>query len=348
MGAGAVAGARATLVKFTVFALVAVLLFVGLFRLMSNDVGGDTRTWTAEFTVVSGLRAGDDVRVAGVKVGRVDDIRVGRAGPGGAAPVAEVRFRMRADQAVYAGTTLTLRYQNLLGQRYLALGVGADRGARLEPGTTIPARATSAGFDLTALLNGFQPLFNALQPSEVNKLATNIVQVLQGESGTVEQLLRRTASATTYLSSKDAVFARVLKNLTPVLEDLDERSGQFDATVVQLRQLMTGLARERGTFGRSIDSLGGLLDSTSSLLAELRPDIRRDVRSLRRTARLLSREQVRLAQTVDTLPVLLGTFARAMSYGNYLNVYLCNLGLDVVGPTVWIGGNGGPRSEACR
>src|SRR5690349_6794546 len=167
--------------------------------MMTNSAGGDTREWTARFTSVSGLRAGDDVRVAGVKVGRVDAVEVvGNT-------QARVRFTLQAGQRVYEGTRVSLRYQNLLGQRYLALTARQDRGKALRPGTELPTTMTDPGFDLTALLNGFEPLFSVIEPTEVNELASSIVAVLQGESGTVESLLERTARATSYLASKDEV-----------------------------------------------------------------------------------------------------------------------------------------------
>lgn len=336
-------GLKSTLVKFSVFALVAVVLFVGLFRMMTNTVGGDTREWTAEFTAVSGLREGDDVRVAGVKVGRVEKVRLGDENQ------AMVTFSLREDQEVYAATEVALRYQNLLGQRYLALTAPAeDRGDVLDPDDVIGPDRTSPGFDLTVLLNGFEPLFRILEPAEINELASNIVAVLQGESGTVESLLQNTAEATSYLAGKDEVFGQVLANLTPVLQNLEEQSDNFDATVVQLRDLLTGLAAERETFANSIDNLGSLVDSTSALLTDIRAPLARDVASLQSTAALLAREQDRVARTVESLPLLLGGYGRSMSYGAYLNIYICNLGVEVLGATVWVPGPAGPYSEACQ
>jgi phospholipid/cholesterol/gamma-HCH transport system substrate-binding protein len=337
-----VTGLRSTLVKFTAFATAAVLLFAMLYATMTNSVDGETREWTARFSVVSGLREGDDVRVAGVKVGRVEEIEVVDNDQ------ARVRFRLREDQKVYQATRLTLRYQNLLGQRYLALTAGQDRGAELSPEQEIPASRTSPGFDLTALLNGFEPLFDAMEPGEVNRFAGNILAVLQGEGGTVETLLQQTADVTGLLADKDAVFAQVLANLTPVLRNLSEESSRFDSTVVQLRALMTGLAEQRTTFASSIDNLGRLVETTSSLLDEVRPDLRRDVHSLRQVAGTLARERARLGRTVDQLPVLLSAFARAFSYGGMMNVYLCNLGFEAAGATAWVPSSGGPYSEACR
>lgn len=339
-------GLRPTVLRLVVFGTVSVVLFVGLFTMMSNSVRGDTERWTAVFDSVSGLRTGDDVRVAGVKVGRVEEIEVVDNHR------ALVTFDVPSRITLHDDSRLTLRYQNLLGQRYLAVdrpdGARSDtRGAPLEPGARIPARQTSPGFDLTALLNGFEPLFAVIDPAEVNELATNIVRVLQGESGTVESLLRRTTEATRFLADRDELFAQVLGNLTPVLRNLDDQSEELDATVVQLRDLMTGLAKERRTFAGSIDNLGSLVANTSDLLTEVRDPLRRDVHALRRTARLLARERPLLGRSLEELPTLLDAFATTQSYGAYLNVYLCNLGLEAAGQTVWLPSAGGPYSGAC-
>lgn len=341
-GGAEVTGLRSTLVKFSVFGLVSILLFVMLYATMTNSVDGDRREWNARFDVVSGLREGDDVRIAGVKVGRVEEISVVDNDQ------ALVRFILREDQKIYQATRLSLRYQNLLGQRYLALTAGQDRGEELSPEQEIPATHTSPGFDLTALLNGFEPLFDVMEPGDVNTFAGNIISVLQGEGGTVETLLQQTAEVTDYLAAKDAVFTQVLENLTPVLQNLDQQSANVDSTVIQLRKLMSGLARERATLASSIDNLGRLVSSTSSLLEEIRPDLAHDVRSLRRVAGTLASERARLGATLDQLPLLLGAFSRAFSYGGMMNVYLCNLGLEAGGVTTWVPSDGGPYSAVCR
>lgn len=335
-------GLRSTLVKFVVFATIAVMLFALLWTTMSNSVPGEKRTWTARFTAVAGLRTGDDVRVAGVKVGRVEEIKVVDNDQ------ALVTFTLLEDQHVYEKTHVSLRYQNLLGQRYLALTAAKERGKRLTPGTEIPASMTDAGFDLTTLLNGFEPLFNVIEPAEVNKLAANLIAVLQGESGTIESLLRQTARATTYLASKDEVFTDVLQNLTPVLRNLDANSGEFDAAVVQLKKLVTGLSKQRATFASSIDNIGGLLQSTSGLLDRTRVPLAKDIKSLRRLNSTFTRGQEEFGVMIGNLPLLFESFARAMGYGGFANVYVCNLGVDVAGGEVWLSSNDSPHSGACR
>jgi len=335
-------GFRSTMVKFVVFTLISLLLFLMLYNTMTNVVDGDTRTWKARFTSVSGLRDGDDVRVAGVKVGRVEEVKVIDNDE------AEVTFILQKEQKIYDSTRLALRYQNLLGQRYLSLTAGARRTKEMSPDGEIPKSMTNPGFDLTALLNGFEPLFNVLQPDQVNKMASNIIAVLQGEGGTVESLLQQTADAADYLASRDAVFTQVLQNLTPVLENLSQQSGNFDATVDQLGALMSGLASQRATFAGSIDNIGALVESTSGLLDDIRPGLKYDVSRLRTTAAILAHNRARLGKALDGLPEIFGGLARATSYYSTLNIYFCNLGFVVGGQTVFLGGSSGPYSEVCR
>jgi phospholipid/cholesterol/gamma-HCH transport system substrate-binding protein len=330
------------MIKVVIFTLLCVLMFVMLYNTMTNVVEGDRQTWKARFTSVSGLRPGDDVRVAGVKVGRVESVEVIDNNQ------AQVTFQLQDEQKVYPSTRLALRYQNLLGQRYLSLTAGAERGTPLSADHELGVGMTDPGFDLTALLNGFKPIFDTLQPGEINKFANNIIAVLQGQGPSVASLLKQTAETAKFLADRDQVFTQVLDNLTPVLQNLASKSGEFDATVQQLTQLMSGLSAQRETFASSIDTLGSLVGTTSSLLQEIRPSVKYDVHQLRITAGILAKNRQRVGNAVDALPVVFGGLARAGSYYSALNIYFCNFAVDAgLGP-IWIGGSGGPYSEVCR
>ncbi len=340
-------GFRSTMIKVVIFASICLLFFVMLYNTMSNVVEGDRNTWKARFTSASGLRPGDDVRVAGVKVGRVESVEVI------ANDQAEVTFQLVDEQKIYDSTRLALRYQNLLGQRYLSLTAGAERGNVLSPTQELGTGMTDPGFDLTALLNGFKPLFDTLQPGEVNKFAENIVAVLQGQGPAVESLLQSTTSTAKFLSERDQAFNQVLDNLTPVLKNLASKSDDLDATVKQLTALMSGLAKERATFANSIDTLSGLIGSTSSLVNEIRPAVRTDVKELKKTTALLAANRDRVGRDLDGLPIIFGSLAQITSYYSALNIYFCNFGIKAEGlpvdvPTAWIGGESGPYSEVCK
>lgn len=329
-------------VKFGIFAVIATVLLTILYNTMSNRISGDSRGYAAEFTDVSGLRSGDDVRAAGVSVGRVQSVGVGSRG------TAQVRFILADGQKMYTNTSMVVRYQNLLGQRYVALVPGRGSAPAMSEGSTVPLTRTSPGFDLTALLNGFEPLFATIDPDDVNTLASSIIAVLQGEGGTIEALLDQTASASSKLAGNDEVLGKVVQNLIPVLENLAARGGDFDETIGQLRALTTGLAKERTTIGDSIDGLSELSRATADLVTEARPDLDRDIPRLSKVSKALVDNRRQLADVLDRLPLATGAFSRPMSFGSWLNIYLCNIAVKIGSGTVNLGGANGPYSSVCR
>jgi len=327
--------------KFGAFALASALLLMLLVNTMVNGLGGDARTYDAVFADVSGLRVGDDVKVAGVRVGRVESIEVDGDG-------AKVEFELAERQPLLDTTTIVMRYQNLLGQRYLALVQGPDRGERLDDGATIPLDRTNPGFDLTELLNGFRPLFEVLQPEDVNQLATSLVKVLQGEGGTVETLLQQTARLTNFIADRDKLIGEVLTNLTPVLDNLAGQGTELKGTVKELRALMTGLARDRKSIGRSIDGVSQLVGATSELLRQARVPAVRTIDRFRTVAHMLAASRDELNAALRSFGVTFEGLGRGSSYENAVNVYLCSLAFAVGENDFNPAGKDGPWSEVCR
>jgi phospholipid/cholesterol/gamma-HCH transport system substrate-binding protein len=305
------------LLKLTVFAAVTVLLSALLAQTLGAFSGGGTR-YKARFTDVTGLLAGDDVRIAGVKVGEVRDIRVADN------RVAEVGFTVDDDIPLTASVRATIRYRNLVGQRYVALSEGPGDGRPLRAGQTIPQSQTTPALDLTVLFNGFRPLFTALTPQAVNQLAFEIVQVLQGEGGTVASLLRSTASLTGTLADRDAVIGRVVTNLNAVLSTLDEHRDDLDTTITRLQQFVSGLAGDREAIGAALANAGALTGATASLLQDARPSLQADIDQLGTLAGTLNDNAAVIDKTLEGLPQRYSDLTRVASYGSWFNFYLCD------------------------
>jgi phospholipid/cholesterol/gamma-HCH transport system substrate-binding protein len=339
-----VTGIRTVALKVFLFALASILLLVLLVNTMHNGVSGDTIEYKAEFTDVNGLRTGDDIKAAGVRVGQVKAIDVTEEG-------AEVTLQVEKDQPILDNTEVSMRYQNLLGQRYISLTpkAGQPLGKALPDGAKISTRQTDPGFDLTELLNGFRPLFEVLKPGDINTLATSIVKVLQGEGGTVESLLRQTSQLTNFVADRDQVIGEVMDNLKPVLDNLTSQKDQISSTVVELKNLMTGLARDRKSIGASIDGISQLVGSTSSLLQQARVPLTNTSRQLRLVAGKLSDSRGELEHALPAFGLLFESLGRATSYQSALNVYVCTFAVGLGSTTVPLsphGGNG-PWSEVC-
>ncbi|MEV6740930.1 MlaD family protein [Streptomyces sp. NPDC051104] len=323
------AGARQTaapLIKFGLFALVTIAATALLAATIVNVSFTPKDTYHAVFSDVTGLENGDDIRVAGVRVGQVEGIRIKDR------TLAEITFSVEADRPLLTSTHAILRYRNLVGQRYVALTEGAGDGTRLRPGGTIPLSRTQPALDLNALLNGFKPLFAALSPDDVNQLATEIIQTLQGEGSTVNSLLAHTASLTTTLADRDQLIGSVIDNLNTVLDTLDRRGARFSALITQLRRLVSGLSADRKPIGDSLVSIGDLTEATSGLLEDARPPLKDDIAGLNRLTGTLNRNEKTVEGVLQRLPNKLNALTGTASYGSWFNFYLCDFDGRIVLP----------------
>lgn len=250
-------------VKSLVFTVVTSLATVVLGLSIANTDVGDTISYKARFTDATGLIAGDSVRIAGVKVGQVESVRVADR------RLAEVSFAVKKGRTLPASVTASIKYLNMVGQRYVDLEQGSGPvGQHFAHGATIPLSRTTPALDLTQLFNGFQPLLQGLAPDEMNQLANSIVQVLQGEGGTVDSLLQHVGSLTTTVAAKDKVIGQVIKNLNTVLTTVNDRESDFNDLVVTLQQLVSGFAGDRKPLGDAITAMGALTTTTAGLLQD--------------------------------------------------------------------------------
>jgi phospholipid/cholesterol/gamma-HCH transport system substrate-binding protein len=320
-----------SLIKLIAFVVVTVLATGVLAATIANLLPGDKATYKAVFTDVTGLSRGQDVRIAGVRVGTVTDIKVARDRVN-----AEVEIEVLRTTSLTQGTVATIKYRNLVGERYVALTQEPGSPATLAEGQTIPKERTRPALDLTVLFNGFKPLFAALSPKDVNELSAQIISVLQGEGGDINTLLGQTASLTKTLADRDAVIGRTIDNLTTVLTTVESHDAAFGELLKQLQRFVSGLAQDREAIGGSLDDINRVTGDTASLLQAGRPDIKSDIANLRSLAGTLNEPQnTRLfEQFAQRAPGKIDTITRTATYGSWFNFYLCRFDAkNIVLPT---------------
>ena len=316
----------AALIKLVIFMVVTSMLTFVLAATIGNFSLGGATTYHAQFSDVTGLLPGNEVRIAGVKTGQIKSVKLKKR-------LADVTFTVENGRHLTEGNILQLRYRNLVGERYLAVAEGAGSTKTLKDGATIPLAQTRNALDLTALFNGFRPLFQALDPKTVNDVAMEIVKTLQGEGGTVDTLLARTASLTTTLANKDAVIGRVVDNLTLVLSTVDQRDAQLNDLVTQLQRLASGFAKDRSSLGASIAGISTLTDATAGLLTNIRPGVRTDVQQLGVLAKNLDQGKGVIDGVLKRLPGKLNRIVSTATYGSWFNFYLCGVDIGIPDPT---------------
>ncbi len=312
-----------SLVRLLLFIGVTVVAFALLATTITNARFGEKSDYAAVFTDVTGLMKGDDVRIAGVRVGEITAIELAGESQEERGQ-ALVHFRVDRTVVLTEGTTALIRYRNLIGQRYLSLAQEQGSASRLAVGSTIPVDRTKPALDLTALFNGFKPLFAALNPEDVNQLAFEIITVLQGEGGTIEHLLASTASLTSTLADKDEVIGRTIDNLNVVLGTVADRSQQLDELLLQLQRFVSGLAEDREAIGASLTHIADLGESTAGLLEQARPPIKDDVAALGDLSTNLDDERDTVDQFLNTWPGKIEEITRTATFGSWFNFYVCD------------------------
>ena len=315
-----------TALKLGIFSLV-LLLFTAIIIVVFGQMRFDRTTgYSAIFSNTSGLRTGQFVRASGVEVGKVSKIELLDGG-------SQVRVDFSVDRSLplFDGTTASIRYLNLIGDRYMELKRG-DSDKRLPAGGTIPIEHTEPALDLDALIGGFRPLFRALDPDKVNNIAQSIITIFQGQGGTINNILDQTASLTSALADRDQAIGEVVKNLNVVLDTTVKHQQQFDETVQNFEKLITELKNRADPIATSVADISDAAGSVADLLGDNRPLLQKTVTQLEVIQQPLVDQKDQLNDILTKLPNALKILGRAGGiYGDFFNFYACDVTLKLNG-----------------
>nr|WP_156663119.1 MCE family protein [Mycobacterium sp. 1274761.0] len=314
---------RGMALRFGAFAIVTVLLTGCLFLIFGEFRGGSTRGYSAVFTDASSLKAGDSVRVAGVRVGTVDSVTLRDDS------TVVVSFDADDDVVMTTGSRAAVRYLNLVGDRYLELLDGPGPAQTLPRGSQIPVDRTQPALDLDLLLGGLKPVIRGLDPRDVNALTEALLQIFQGQGDTLQSLLNRTSSFSNTLADNNSALQSLVDNLDTVLATLGEQGQKFSGALDKFERLTTELAADRDTIGAAIDSLSAGTASVADLLSNARSPLAGTVDQLNRVAPLLDKDKDLIEKSIQRAPENYRKLARVGSYGSFVNYYLCGVSVRV-------------------
>jgi phospholipid/cholesterol/gamma-HCH transport system substrate-binding protein len=310
---------RAAMVGLSLFMVVAVTLTWLVYVTLRRDVGGQTVPYAAVFSDVFGLREGDDVRMAGVRVGRVERIEL-------QGDLAKVSFVVQNDQQLLGTTVASVTYQNIVGQRYVGLSLGnIGEPGPLKPGSVIPVERTDPSFDVGAMLNGFEPLFSVLSPRDADNLTKGVIQSLQGDDASIVGLVDQTSRLTESLAGRDEQLGDVITDLNVVVDNLAKHNDSLDEVIGQTRDAVVTFDARRPELVASMGSISRVVRQLSTIADEIDPALDELVLREPGFAQHMAGIEPQLAFTGANLPLLLKGFARITNEGAYANAYACDL-----------------------
>src|ERR1700712_276283 len=315
-----------TLLYVSIFTVVMLLVAAGLVVVFGQFRFAGGNSFHATFAEASRLKAGQDVRIAGVPVGSVDAVKLNPDN------TVDVSFEVDGRYQLYTPTRAIVRYQNLVGDRYLEIASGQGELVKLPPGSTIAKDNTQPALDLDALLGGLRPVLKGLDGDKVNEVSNAVIELLQGQGGALSTLLASTSSFTTDLAARDQLIGDTINNLNAVLGTVDEKGAQFNDAVDQLQQLITGLAENRDPIAGAIPPLASATSDLTELLSTSRRPVQGVIENLRPLVQRMDERKGDINKVIEPLAENYLRLNALGAYGSFFNIYYCSIRIKINGP----------------
>ncbi|WP_156687914.1 MCE family protein [Mycobacterium sp. Marseille-P9652] len=346
MAASGMPSHRSMVIKVGVFAAAMLVVAAGLVVIFGDFRFGAENTYHATFTNVSRLKAGQKVRIAGVPVGAVSGIKLNQDN------TIDVEFGVDRRYQLYSSTRAVIRYENLVGDRFLEITSGPGELRKLPAGGTINSQHTQPALDLDALLGGLRPVVKGLDADKVNTISSAVIQLLQGQGGALSDVLANTSAFSTALGQRDQLIGDVITNLNSVLGTVDQKSAQFSASVDQLQQLITGLAKNKDDIAGAIPPLASTTTDLTELLKNSRRPLQGILENTRPLATELDNRKAEVNNDVEQLGEDYLRLAALGAYGSFFNIYFCSVTIKINGPAggdilLPLGGSVDPSKGRC-
>jgi phospholipid/cholesterol/gamma-HCH transport system substrate-binding protein len=305
-------------------ALIAALLLAAFNVDKLPLIGGGT-SYTAAFTEAGGLKPGDEVRIAGVSVGKV-------TGVGLEGDHVRVTFKIRGGPQFGTETGASIRIKTILGQKYLSL---EPRGpGQLDAGREIPLGRTVSVYDV---VQAFSQLTTTVQQIDTAQLATALNTIssdFQNSSADVKASLQGLSKLSRTVASRDEALSQLLSHADSVSAVLSDRSDQLTTLINDGNLLLREIQARRAVIHELLLSTSSLALQLSGLVADDRAKIGPALEKLHAVLAILQRNQNNLDQSVKLLAPFATVFANNLGNGRWFDVYVQNLLAPIVPPSV--------------
>lgn len=313
-----------TLFKALAYLVIGVIAAVLVTNTLRVPMSGPTTTYVMQFEDAEGLLPGNPVTISGVRVGRVEGVAL-RAQPDGTS-LAEVEVKIDRDQPLPENVHATVRYGDMLGARYISLRSGDADGATVD-GNSLGIDHTSGPVNLTALMNGFEPLFSALEPEQVNELARGFVDTFEGRTGSVELLLEQISRLGTDLSANSAIFARLVTNLSTLMGTVNDNSPQLITLFDGLNDLTSEIVGDNGQLAALLDSGDKAVGALAGMMTAAGDDFQKSLTNLESMTGAWIPHTGEFTKFLDQMPTMAASLNNSGRYGGFMMLYLCNFTL---------------------
>ena len=299
-------------------------------------IGGGT-VYQARFSEAAGLKPDDPVRVAGVKVGKVESLALEDG-------AVLVEFRVK-DAFVGDRSEAAIRIETVLGAKYMALVPRG--GSELDPDEPIPLDRTASPYDV---VEAFADLSSTIDDIDTQQLASSFEVMAQTFADTPDEVrtsLQGLARLSDTIASRDAQLGQLLTATRQVTQVLADRNGEFTQLILDSNTLLTEVQERRELIDSILTSTQELSRQLSGLVADNREALTPALQQLNTVTDILSRNRAALAQTVNNLAPFVRVFTNTLGNGRWFDSFVNDLLPTILGSAVCTGVGTAPLPVSC-
>ena len=283
-------------------------------------IGG--KTYQANFSEAAGLQSGNEVRMAGVKVGQVKDVEL-------EGDHVAVSFQVD-DGWVGDNSTAAIKIKTLLGQKYLSL----DSRGQHEQSTSdpIPVQRTTAPYDVIQAFSGLSNQLGAIDTNQLAQSFRTISDTFSQTPGQVRGAVNGLSALSQTIASRDQQLKQLLDNTSAVSKTVADRNGEFQKLLKDGNLLLQELQARRAAIHQLLQGTQALSTQLTGLVNDNQAQLGPTLQQLDQVTKLLQQNQNNLDHSIRSFAPFTRVFANVLGNGRWFDTYICGLLPPATGP----------------
>jgi phospholipid/cholesterol/gamma-HCH transport system substrate-binding protein len=296
---------------------IAVLAAMVLAAFRADDLpligGGDT--YYAAFSEAGGLQPNDEVRVAGVRVGKVDTIELDGD---------QVKVAFKVERGVDFGqeTGASIKVRTLLGSMFLALEPAG--GGQLEEGSTIPVERTQSPYDVVQAFSGLAERSEKIDTSQLTESLQTLAALGENTPEEFQAALKGVSTLSSNLAARDEQINSLLVSLRKVSGVLGDRSGDIVTLMKDADVLFKALVARRQAIHNLLVSTSTMSKELTTLIRQSRADLKPALTHLDTVVKVLLKNQDNLDNSLRLMAPFYRVFANTLGNGPWFDTFIYN------------------------
>ncbi|HSV38499.1 MAG TPA: MCE family protein [Nocardioidaceae bacterium] len=289
------------------------LTIVGILNLHLGD-----HSYSAEFARADGARVGNDVRIAGIKVGTV-------TGSSLDGDHIDVTFRIDGDLKLGARTTAEMKVMTLLGAYYLEL---APAGTGDLPDDTIPLAQTRSPYTLESVISEGGKTLQELDAGALRDAMAAMTGALGGDGDRLGEVLDGVTSLTGIAAKREEQLTALIKAAREATSVVKVNRQELFSLIEGSDLLLRELLQRREVIGVLLTKASGLATTLRQVMAENVEPVNDALTGLRTVVGILTRSSASIDRTLESMAPTMRYLANAVGSGPYLSVNVTSLWPD--------------------